>query len=492
MMNRRALLPLALAAYCGCYHRREVPRNDWPVLREDHSITVRTLDGTSRRFDGFVFTTTGLSGWQLPDSVRGLPRMRTDSTLVPLDSIAVVRVSELNKPATLMLVAAATTAAFIVIASSQSGVRPTPVPRPPSASCPFVYSFDGTDYILDSETYAGAIAPGLERTDVDNLEHLRAVDGRYRIRVRNDRPETDYTDEVTLTVVDHPRQTRALPDAAGVVHVVREGTPPASTRTYGGDTIPSRAGWEMRFARPRNSGDTVALVVRTRNSPVASFVMENTLSLMGSDVYSWYASMRTQLVTRSVVRSWIEREGYLEVQAGAGTGDSSAWRTVARLPDVGGAIAKTNVILVDVSKMLGDSVSIRLESSPGLWLIERAELGAYHGRAATETLHAVRATDERGADVGHLLAERDGKYLVATRGSVVAMEYDVPAPASPEMTRSVLLRTTGFYVIQTDDNGPPRRDIVEHLMRDRAFAQSYFAEAWARAGGKPLIRTRTP
>jgi hypothetical protein len=484
MMNRRALVPLALAAYCGCYNRREVPRSDWPVLREDRSITVRTLDGNSRRFDGFVFTTTGLSGWRFADT------LRVGSTLIPLDSIAVVRVSEFNKRATLMLVAAATTAAFIVISNSKSSVRPPAAPPSPTASCPFVYSFDGKDYILDSETYAGAVARGLERTDVDNLEHLRAVAGRHRLLVRNDRPETDYTDELTLTVVDHPRQTRAIPDAAGVVHVVREGTLPASPRTYGGDTIPSRAGWEMRFARPPNSGDTIALVVRTRNSPVASFVMENTLSLMGSDVYAWYASMQKDLVTRTVVRSWIEREGYLEVQAG--TGDGSAWRTVGRLPDVGGAIAKTNVILVDVSKMLGDSVSIRLESSPGMWILEHAELAAYHGRAATATLRAVRATDERGADVGHLLAQRDGKYLVATRGSVVALEYDVPAASTSETTRSVLLNTTGFYVIYTDDTGPPRRDIVERMMRDRAFAQSFFAEAWTRAGHEPLIRARTP
>jgi hypothetical protein len=107
-------------------------------------------------------------------------------------------------------------------------------------------------------------------------------------------------------------------------------------------------------------------------------------------------------------------------------------------------------------------------------------------------LRAVRATDERGADIGPLLAQRDGKYFVATRGSVVRMEYDAPAAPAAGITRSALLRSTGFYVMQTDDTATSRRDLVERLMRDRAFAQSYFAEAWTRAGGKPLIRARTP
>lgn len=480
-MNRAALLVVGIVA-AGCYHRREVQRADWPAMQEDLAITVKTLDGATRRFDGFLFTTAGLSGWRLADSTR------TDSVLVPLDSIAVVRVSEFNRAGTLMLVAAATTAAFVILQATKSDVRPDPVPRPPS-SCPFVYSYDGKDWILDSETYAGAIARGMERTDVDNLDHLRAVDGRYHLRVRNDRPETDYTDEMVLLSVDHPAGTRAIPDAENGVHLVGTGSRPTATLEYGGDTIPSRAGWELAFPRPRGVGDTVALVLRARNSSLAPFVIEHTLSLLGSDIHAWYASMRGQLVMRAAVRGWLAREGYLEVRAA--TGDSS-WRTIARLPDVGAALAKTNVVLVDLTGVVGDTIRVRLESSPGLWLLHQAELAPYHGRATTRTLRAARATDDDGAEIGALLSERDGKYLVATQGRSFTLEYDAPpSPAGGDVTRTILLRTTGHYYMETNETLSPRRDIVDRLMSDRAFAQGYFAEAWERAGGKPLIRRGT-
>ena len=473
---------LALAV-CAAYHnRREVERRDWPAIPENNNITVRTLDGGVREFNAFVFTTTGLSAWR-----RRADSVRVDSTLVPLDSIAVVRVSAFNRSGTLLLVAAATTAAFIVLQQTKSDVRPEPVPGPPS-SCPFIFSFDGENYVFDSETYAGAVAKGLERSDVDNLEHLRAVGGRYRLRVKNDRPETDYTDELTLLVADHPRATRAVPDATGTVHVVGEGVRPISTSEFGGDTIPSRAGWEVAFRRPPGSSDTVALVVRARNSLLAPFVIEKTLSLLGSDVYAWYASMRTQLVTRAVVRAWMETESYLEVRTSNAEG--APWRTVARLPDVGAALAKTNVVVVDLGKAHGDTVRVRLESSPGLWLLENVELAAYHGRAATQSLRAAHAVDERGTDVSALLAERDGKYVVTTRGSVLSLEFEAPTAPAPDMTRSVLARTTGHYYMETDEGGTPRRAVVERLMRDRAFAQSYFADGWTRAGGAPLIRSR--
>lgn len=384
--------------------------------------------------------------------------MRTDSTLIPLDSIAAVRVLELNKGATLMLLAAAATTALVVVAQGESEVRPAPQPRP--TSCPFIYSFDGKSYVFDSETYAGAIARGLERTDVDNLDHLRAVDGTYRLRFTNERPETHYTDKLALLIADHPAGTRALPDAAGDVHLVGAEAPATGVKEFGGDTIPSRAGWELAFRRP--PGDSAALVLHTRNSAVAPFVIHTVLSLLGSDVYAWYASIRDDFMTRAIVRGWIDSEGALDVQLFR----DGSWRSVGRLPDVGPAIAKTNVVMLDLRGVRDDTLRLRLESSPGLWMLERARVAMYAGRAETREIRPVRAIDERGQDVADLLSARDSRYLVTTRGSNVAIEFDAPAlPAGSE--RSILARTTGHYYVHTDDRPEPRKEIVLRLMADR-------------------------
>jgi hypothetical protein len=478
-VTRRAQMIAALAcvALAACYHRREVARADWGAL-SDHPIRVQTLDGANRQFDGFVFTTTGVAGWRTPSGSSA----HLDSVFVPLDSIAVVRVRELDKNRTFLLAAAAATATFVVIAQGMSDVRPQPIPSP--SSCPFIYSFDGKDWIFDSETYAGAVARALERQDTDNLEHLRAVEGRYRLRMKNERRETDYTDEFALVVADHPAGTRAIADIGGTVHIVGAGSAPISVREFGGDTIPSRAGWELSFPRP--AGDTVALVLRLKNTGVGPFALYHTLSLLGSDVYNWYAALRAQPLTRAVVRSWIEREGYLDVQTQGGVG--GAWTSRARLPDVGGAIAKNEVVLLDLSGLRGDIVRVRLESSPRLWILEGVDLARYEGRATVRQLEPLSVRDERGDDVAPLLAKRDGRYLVTTRGSDVSFEFEAPPPPSDGMTRSVLARTFGHYYVETDDQAVPRRDIVDRLMRDRAFAQQYYSDAWVRAGNEPLVK----
>ena len=468
-------LLLTLSLTSSCHSRREIERRDWPNLADNKTITVRTLAGVERKFTGFAFTTAGLAGWTQVDSVT-----RADSVLIPLDSIAVVRVRQFNRGATLMVVAAAAAAAFVVMAQAQDDERPAPTAPPPS-SCPFVYSFDGKNWVFDGETYAGAVARALERSDTDELEALRAVEGKYRIRVTNERRETDYTDELVLLAVDHAAGTRVVPDVKGALHVVAKPLAPGASRSYGGDTIPSRAGWELAFPRPR--GDTVALVLRIRNTGVGPFALYHTLNLLGSSVYNWYAALDNQLMTRAVVRSWVEREGYLEVQLAQG----ARFNTVARIPDVGAAIPKTEAVLLDLRGQTGDTVRVRLESSPELWKLEAAELAEYRGPAAVRQLPAVSARDERGADVAPQLAVRDGRYLVTTRGSVLTLEYDAP-PAPANVTRTVFVRTAVHYYIETNDQAPARTDVVDRLMRDRAFAQQYVSDEWVKAGNAPLTR----
>jgi len=479
---RRATLALRwslVGLLCACYNRREVPRADWGAIADRSSLTVRTLDGTTHRSRHFAFTTSGLSIWRQLDSLQ-----RGDSVLIPLDSIAVVNVSELDLGKTALVAAAAATATFLVVAQTQSSERPAAVPRP-APSCPFLYSYDGKQYVFDSETYANAIARGLERTDVDNLDHLRPVNGKYRLLLANDRDETDYTDAVNLLVVDHAIGTRAIPDVSGAVRIVGTATEPVDIAVRTADTIPGRSGWDLTFRRPEAAPDTLALVLTLKNSYVAPFVLQHTVGLLGSDVYAWYASMRS-LMPRALVQSWIQREGFLEVRL---PGSGADWRTVARIPDVGPAIAKTVVVLLNARHWTGDTIRVRLESSPGLWLMDRAELAADMGRAETIRLRPTRAVNQLGRDVASLLSAADGKYHVALRGERVELEFDAGSQV-PGLTRTVLASTTGHYYMKVDDTAAPRRDIVERLMRDRAFMQQYFADAWVKAGGSPIVNTR--
>src|SRR5258705_7681723 len=85
-------------------------------------------------------------------------------------------------------------------------------------SCPFVYSWEGTQYVFDAEPYGGAITRGLERDDYSELEHLREQNGRYRLLLTNEVDETQFTNFVELWVADHAPGTRLVADEHGKLY----------------------------------------------------------------------------------------------------------------------------------------------------------------------------------------------------------------------------------------------------------------------------------
>ena len=166
----RAILALIVLA-AGCTTRR-LGREDLGALRGDEHIVVVTQSGIRHELTSFQFLSTGLVG-----------RGERGQIEMPLDSIALVEVREVSTAGVALAVLAAGTAVGVLIALGESPEKP------PDTSCPFVYSLDGERYHFDSETFAGAAMPGMDRTDYDNLERLLPVGGRYRLRLTNERPE---------------------------------------------------------------------------------------------------------------------------------------------------------------------------------------------------------------------------------------------------------------------------------------------------------------
>jgi len=75
-------------------------------------------------------------------------------------------------------------------------------------SCPFIYSWDGTDYVFDSESLVWTGCWWWEGDTNARLPSLRlADDDTYKIKVTEELPEITYYDKIQLVAVDHPDNT---------------------------------------------------------------------------------------------------------------------------------------------------------------------------------------------------------------------------------------------------------------------------------------------
>lgn len=475
-MIRKILLALLLTA---CTSTRQIPRQDWGAANNSSgTLTVQMRDGTRHTLNDFSFTYAGLvanRGHSQP--AKGGKTAITVGTLIKYDSIDVVKIKQVDKARTMVAIAAAIGAGYAVIASTQDNKRPEAQPRPVSTSCPFIYSFDGKSWRMDSETYAGAVARGLERSDIDNLDFIRSVDGTYRLALANEADEVEYTDELSLIVAEHPVGTRVYPDTRGILHTVSDQSQRVTLQHHAVASLPAKTRWEAtfdnsHFAKP-------ALVLRLRNTEALPFVHLQLLNILGDSVYSWYRTVNSDPSAAARVSSWYESMAGLRVSSRNRTG---AWRRQDIVQIVGPKIAKTIVVPLDVEPGKGMTV-VRFESSPMLWNIEEAVIAEEVTPATVHEVELSRAIDTDGNDVTALLRKRDGFYHISGTGNRVVAEFTAIEPGSG-MRNTVIARTTGHYYTSSRDDQRGNPALASQLMRQSSFSQGYFMLKYHQAGGR--------
>lgn len=399
-----------------------------------------------------------------------------------------------------VLVGVAIDAIVIAALAADSGGSSTSTSS--ESSCPFVYSFDGARFVLDAEPFSGATMEAAQRSDFTRLEHLREVDGTYRLRVANELPEVEYLDELKLLVVDHPPGTKVAPDPFGGLHVLETAKEPVAARDLSGadvrdlvsgedgqpwlaspfghdpDSVAvARDGLVLEFERPR-SATHARVSVRARGTPGGPALVRRFLSLHGSDLEAWYERVASDwALQRELDRLQLEAVPMIRVWDGHG------WRpagyVTAALPT---AVASTQAVSVDLRDIPGDRLRLRIDGLPGTWSIDAvaADFGEERPDALRVTVldvrEARRVRDQ--AEVRAALRAADRTRHAMTRGDVVELAFDAPPKASPS-DRSFVLKATGYYRLVLDARGDPQTALLEELIHEPG-ALGRYAVALAR------------
>jgi hypothetical protein len=383
-----------------------------------------------------------------------------------------------------------------LVAMNDEPESPPPPPPPPSGgegSCPLIYSFDGRTHILDAEAFSGAILEKLQQADYASLDHLRAIDGVCRIRVANHLPETHYVDQLQLIAVDHPRGVRVLPEGPARWRTIADPQRPVAVIDDAGSVVTRlvadrdsrywissplrrgpaeggslRDGLDLRFARPSHA-DRVKLVLTLRNTPWLTELEQRLLELPGMMHGLWSAQMNASATDRRLLTDALQRELGLRAELWDGT----AWRHVGDLPFVGPFVSRSIVLPVDLATVRSEEVRIRIESAPGMWMIDCVE--ADFGEdlpVSASSLAADKATDEMGRDVRGRIASVDRDHLRLESGDEANVEFRVEPPR-PGLERSYVVLCNGYYTIHVAARGLPQLALMRRLAREPGAGRAY-------------------
>lgn len=366
-------------------------------------------------------------------------------------------------------------------------------------SCPFVYSWDGSNWVFDAEPYGGAVTKGLERADDVVLEHLVADAGVYRLLLTNEVLETQRTNHVCLRVVDHAPGVRVVPDETGGLHALRSPKKPTSARlSVDRDVLPwleatdervieaqpaispdggTRDEIVMTFPRPQHP-TAARLVANAGTSLSGSYMIRLGLGLRGRELASWYRDLDSRVGSRADLEQWIAEEELWRLKFDVL--EEKGWRTRGSLIGTGPLIVKDRVVPIDLTHAVGAEVSIRIRPPRGFWSLNAFALD--DGPEPALEVRDVPVSLARGADGTdrtEALRSADDAYDTIEIGSQsVWLTFDAP-PLREGLARTVLLHAQGYYTLGLAADGEPDRARLARLESEPGYAVHLLAERWA-------------
>ena len=372
-------------------------------------------------------------------------------------------------------------------------------------SCPFVYSWDGTQYVFDAEPYGGAITRGLERDDYAELEHLREQNGLYRLMLTNEVDETQFTNLMELWVVDHAPDLRVVSDEKGNLRGFGDVQKLSAARDrYGNDLLPwlqstDRKIWEpdaaagpdgslrqeviLTFPKPEGAKQA-NLIANAATGLWGSYMIKKMVELRGREAVSWLSSLDHAPASVAMLEAWGAREETyrLRVEVEEPTG----WELRGTLPPGGPLLAEDRLIPLDVSRVQGTRLRIRLRPPVGFCALN--SFAVAYGAGQEVGVHRIAAKSAMTWDNKDVLPD-----LTAADDRYYAMPYttdraEITFPAPPRkagMQRTVFLHSRGWYQLHLGANGEPDdASFVKLISVPGApvqFAADRFAE-WRQSG----------
>ena len=423
-----------------------------------------------------------------------------ESISIPLSEVELVWVKKAGPAGIAIAIIGVVAVVGLIDSISKSEPRPT---TSGNSSCPFIYSFDGEKYIFDAEPYGGAICQGLKRTEWCGLENLKEINGQYKILVLNELNETQYTDELKLVIVDHPKGVKVVPDASGKIYTVSQ--PITPTQAYdqkGRDLLPSISenDWKFWVARteeknperkedlrdelifefPKPEGATKAkLLFNGGNTLWGSQALKLYLDLYGNKVSEWYEEINNfGPAFFRMVNMHVKEELYsLKIRVEAEDG----WKSKALIIGGGPFISEEKIYALDISDVTGDTLRIKLTPPAAFWIINHIAVDYTEDLPITVTeIGVVETGDYKEQEVRETLTLEDNNYLVMPDiGDRAALTFRSP-PQSYGMDRSVFVKASGYYDIHLKSEGEPQLELLYKLHTEPGFVVQHAFKEYLR------------
>jgi hypothetical protein len=521
-MSSRALLIIAAAVLCtamGCTVSRPITRRSELLDRNnDHPITVLVRDGRTFEFVRYTLADSMLCG---TGRVQKGGVCRPFSGEVPLDSIDAIEARSTNilrgavaLGATGLLVSAAKE-----VTKADRGLHGVEDVRHHSnsygdgASCPYVYAWDGRQYVLEAEPFGAGLGRALELTTFHLLPTARADSGIVRLRLTNERQETHYVNSLRLSAIELGSAPGAVLDGEGAAWpLVRPQAPLAASDQTGRSileevassdgkmwecdptTLTRESGYEdvleSTLSHPPGS-TTASLVLTGINTSLSTSIFGQLLRAAGDQALALTQAIDTdpELIARL-------REYLADASLKVSLWNGAEWKEAGAFRPEANAVTFTRGLRISVPADAGETVRIRLRSMADVWKIDAIQADwTPASPLPMRRLDLLSAVDPGGKDLRPLLQSDDDRYAILFPPDRVELRYSSGESAGTRLVYAVSGR--GYlreWIPETRGESaaalasmvhPERRiDFIKELLKHRDLVLAPAYQDWIRRSNR--------
>jgi len=335
-----------------------------------------------------------------------------------------------------------------------------------SGSCPFVYSWDGEKWYFDHEAFPFAVTKSLETTSYEKLEHLKPIDNKLKLQLRERLVEYSYTNFMDIYSVDHPNEnSEIMIDLKGNPHTIQNKIKPIKCYSKDGrnciydikdfdneyyksdltqdTTNPENYfDWiEMEFEKPKNA-NKIKIGTTLMKSYAMTWSWQHFIDNVGKNNFPLMEKVSNLPVIKSIWKNAFHNKIRLKVEIWNGT----EWRQVGTIES--GRERWTNfLIYTDISNIKTNTLKIRFRATSGFYEINHVFVDYSEDEPMIiNKLNMISAIKNNEEDVKENLLINDKKYVELTdiTNDLIDLEYE-NSPKIDNWKKEYFVKIGGYY-----------------------------------------------
>jgi hypothetical protein len=224
----------------------------------------------------------------------------------------------------------------------------------------------------------------------------------------------------------------------------------------------------------------------------SGYMAGHMFQLLGRELPAWYREIDENPAARDGILAWMARDELFALRVEVE--EPGGWQPRAVLPVGGPFVSDERVTTLDVSRVTGSELRIRLRPPAGFWAFNSFAVG--YGAESPLTVTRIplqSARDQQGNDLMPALTASDDRYYeMRTIGERAWVAFPAP-PAQPGKERTIFLHSRGYYRMHVPEDGEPDHAAFDRILQEPGAGARLSAEWYAglrRSQGLPVASAR--